>query len=285
MDTIEVRLDDSLRLAGALLAAGEWPELEQKAKPYKPHRVAEAARKYFAPQRKHPAVRGAHAFVGLDDGLRSFFGHALNANWPGDLGAQMADFKAKAKPETFWAETQADWQEAESQACQVLEKSGLWQFLRDLFGPQARKFVFVPNLLFPGQRTVTISSANDIVVYAPPPKAWGTSPPWRYAERPDEVLATASEALARFLFEHNLPADQLAFKPLEETFGLAAAVLYLREAEGEAASEQLMMMEKKTRRLGNLPAVVSALELILSDRRHGKYGDLADYLPLMTRPV
>ena len=285
MDTIEVRLDDSLRLAGALLAAGEWPDLEQKAKPYKPHRVAEAARKYFAPQRKHPAVRGTQALVGAGEGLSWFFGHALNADWPGDLGTHLADFKAKAKPETFWAETLADWQEAESQACQVLEKSGLWEFLRDLFGPPASNLVFVPNLLFPGQKTITISSAHDIVVCAPPPKAWGTSPPWRYAERPDEVLAMASEAFASFLFANNLPANQSSFKSLQETFGLATAVLFLREAEGEAASEQLMMMEKKTRRLSNLPAVASALELILSDRRHGKYGDLADYLPLMVRPV
>ena len=285
MDTIEVRIDDSLRLAGALLAASEWPDLEQKAKPYKPHRVAEAARKYFAPQRKHPAVRGARALVGLDEGVRSFFGHALNADWPGDLGVHLADFKSKSNAETFWVETQGDWQEAESQARQVLGKSGLWQFLRDLFGPQSRKLAFVPNLLFPGQQTVTVSSVKDLVVYAPPPKAWGTSPPWRYAERPDEVLATAGEAFASFLFENNLPADYLSFKSLRETFGLAAAVLFLREAEGEAASEQLMMMEKKTRRLGNLPAVASALELILSDRRHGKYGDLADYLPLMVRPV
>jgi hypothetical protein len=285
MDAIEVRIDDTLRLASALLAASEWPDLEQKAKPYKPHRVADGARKFFAPQRKHPAVRAAQALVGAGEGLNAFFEHALNADWSGDFGAHLADFKSKTQPEIFWTETEADWQAAESQARWVLEKSGLWQFLRDLFGPQARQLVFVPNLLFPGLQTVTVSSATDLIVYAPPPKAWGTSPPWGYAERPDEVLATTSEALARFIFENNLPADQLSFKPLQETFGLAAAVLFLREAEGAAASEQLMMMEKKTRRLGNLPAAVSAIELILTDRRHGKYGDLTDYLPLMVRPV
>src|SRR5213079_1252529 len=149
MDTIEVRIDDTLRLAGALLAAGEWPDLEQKAKPYKPHRVAEGARKFFAPQRNHPAVRVAQALVGTGEGLNAFFEHALNADWSGDLGAHLTDFKSKTQPEIFWTETQADWQEAESQARQVLGKSGLWQFLRDLFGPQSRQLVFVPNLLFP----------------------------------------------------------------------------------------------------------------------------------------
>lgn len=285
MDTIEVRIDESLRLAGALLAASEWPDMEQRAKPYKPHRVAEAARKYFAPQRTHPAVRGARILVGQGEGLSSFFGHVFNADAESELSVHIADFKSKADPEPFWADTHGDWQEAESQARQVLEKSGLSEFLRDLLGPPPRKLVFAPNLLFPGQQTITVSSANDLVVYAPPPKAWGASPPWRYAERPDEVLATAGEAFARFLFENKLPADHQSFKPLQETLGLAATVLFLREAEGEAASEQLMMMEKKTRRLSNLPAAVSALELILTDRRHGKYGDLADYLPLITRPV
>src|SRR5690242_13574181 len=133
MDAIEVRIDDTLRLAGALLAASEWPDLEQKAKPYKPHRVAEGARKFFAPQRMHPAVRAAQALVGTGEGLNAFFAHALKADWAADFGAHLADFKSKTQPEIFWTETEADWEGAESQARWVLGKSGLWQFLRDLF--------------------------------------------------------------------------------------------------------------------------------------------------------
>src|SRR5574341_621600 len=141
------------------------------------------------------------------------------------------------------------------------------------------QLVFVPNLLFPGQRSVAAGSASEVVVCLPPPLAWGTSPPWRYNERPDEVLAKLSEAFARFLFEDGLPAAHAALQPRAEVFALASAVLFLRQAEGEAAGDQFMVMEKKTRGLKSLPAVVAALETVLADRRAGKYGGFADYLP------
>jgi len=56
-------------------------------------------------------------------------------------------------------------------------------------------------------------------------------------------------------------------------------VLFLRQAEGEAAGDQFMVMEKKTRGLKNLPTVVMTLESILADRRAGKYAGVADFLP------
>lgn len=276
---IEVRLDDRLRVAGALLAASEWPEREQSAKAYKAHRVADSAHRYFSPHQAHPAVRGALALAGADDGLSQLYGHALNATWPVNIPAE--DFVAAAHPENFWAETEADWQEAEGDAREVAARADLGRFLDDVFGPSlgTRKLVFVPNLLFPGQRSVTAGSASEAVVCLPPPLAWGTSPPWRYKERPDEVQAKLSEAFTRFLFEDGLPAAHAALQPAAEVFALASAVLFLRQAEGDSAGDQFMVMEKKTRGLKNLPTVVAALEAVLADRRAGKYGGFADYLP------
>jgi hypothetical protein len=105
----------------------------------------------------------------------------------------------------------------------------------------------------------------------PPPLAWGTSLPWRYSERPDESLAKISETFARGLFEALAPAE---LHTKGEVFALAASVLFLRRAEGEAAGDQFMVMERKTRGLKNLPAVVAALEPLV-----GKHATLADYLP------
>jgi hypothetical protein len=87
----------------------------------------------------------------------------------------------------------------------------------------------------------------------PPPLAWGTSPPWRYGERPDEVLARAAEHLARAMILGALPEPQAG------VFGLAAAVLLLREAEGAEAADQFMLMERRTRKLPGLPGVVATL--------------------------
>jgi hypothetical protein len=67
-------------------------------------------------------------------------------------------------------------------------------------------------------------------------------------------------------------------KPRAEVLGLAAAVLFLREAEGRDAGDQLMVMQKKTRGLKQLPAVVLQLETLLADRRAGRQAaSLADY--------
>jgi hypothetical protein len=287
--SVQVRIDDRLRLAGALLAAGDWPEREQAAKAYKPHRVAEQAHRHFAPHSSHAAVVGAAALVGEGAGLNLLYTHALNGNWPADWGNHLAGFREATKLEEFWNETHADWFQAEGDARDVLARADLGQFLDDLLGPQTRALVFFPNLLFPGRQPVVVGAAGEVVVCAPPPLAWGTSPPWRYSERPDEVLAAVSEGFARFLFEDGLPPEHAALKPQAEAFALAAAVLFLRQAEGQAAGDQFMVMEKKTRGLPHLPALVAALEALLADRRAGRLAGLADYAPqlaahLGTRP-
>ncbi len=273
--TIEVRIDERMRLAGALLAAGEWPAREQAAKAHKPHRVAEHASRHFAPHARHPAVIGAAQLAGGGAGLGALFGHALNGDWPGDLGPSVEDFSGSARLADFWAEWQADWAQAEADAREVMARADLGQFLVDLIGGEPKARVLAPNLLFPGRHAVVCHSSEAIVVCAPPPQAWGTSPPWRYNERPDEVEAAVCEHFARFLFAQRLP-DRAA---QAEAFGVAAAVLFLRQAEGEAAGDQFMVMEKKTRGLKNLPALVAALEPILAERPAGGLAGYADRLP------
>jgi hypothetical protein len=277
--SVLVRTDDRLRLAGSLLAASAWPEREQNVKAYKPHRVAEQAHNHFASAGPHPAVAGALALAGGGEGLNTLYSRALNGDWPEDLAAHVADFKTAFQPELFWAETQADWEQAENDARSVLARADLAQFLTDLLGPQTHQAVFAPNLLYPGRQSVAARSAQEVVVCAPPPKAWGASPPWRYTERPDEVLATVSEAFVRCLFETDLPAEHETLRPRAGVFALGAAVLFLRQAEGDAAGDQFMVMEKRTRNLPHLPDVVAALEPLLADRRAGKYAGFADYAP------
>jgi hypothetical protein len=275
--SIAVRLDERLQLAGALLAAGDWPEHEQTVKAYKAHRVAEAAHKAFAAHGAHPAVLAARALAGAGEGLDRLYAQALNGDWPGELGAQTADFAALAGLAGFLAEHAADFAQAEADARAVLARADLRQFLVDLAGPQTRTLVFAPNLLFPGRQRVACASAAEIVVASHPPIAWGSSHPWRYHERPDESLALISEAFARFLFAQAGAAQA-------EVWGAAGAVLFLRQAEGEAAGDQYLVMEKKARGLKTLPAAVAALEPILAARRAGQYPagakDYLDYLSL-----
>ncbi|MCS6909701.1 MAG: DUF4932 domain-containing protein [Anaerolineales bacterium] len=274
-----VRTDDRLRLTGCLLAASDWPEHEQNVKAYKAHRVAEAARKTFSPLRDHPAVTASRRLAGDGKGLPTLFAHALNDDWPGDLAAAVRDFAEVAKLTDFYAEHATDFEQAETDARNVLARADLAQFLADLLGAEQRAHVFVPNLLYPGRQPVAFGNAAEVVVTAPPPLAWGSSPPWRYSERPDEALAVIAEAFARYRFSASLPAE-LASQ--SEMLGVAAAVLFLREAEGPDAGDQLMVMQKKTRGLKQLPAVVAGLETLLAKRRAGRPVDLNQVISTLT---
>ncbi len=250
---ITLRIQDEWRTAGALLAAGPWPEIEQAAKPYKPHRVAEQAIRQLKSFNAHPAVLEVQNIVGDGAGLSALYAQATRG-W-GALASPVSDFATRADLSALWADSQADWTQAEADAQAVLARADLAGFLDRALGVQHR--VIYPNLLLPGLRHVSATVDEGVVLAAPPPKAWGTSPPWRYSERHDEALAAWCEALAL-----------AALAPLHpgraEVLALALTVLFLRQAEGSAAGDQFMVMEKKTRQLKDLPAQVMALEAALS---------------------
>jgi hypothetical protein len=261
MNRVAVRVDDRLRLVGCLLAAADWPEREQACKPYQPHRVADGARRYLAPQRNHPAVQAVQALVALgqDGDPARLFAHALAGDWPGALARQAADFATRAGLERFYADTQAEWQSAAAQLERVLARADPAEFLASLFGNLDWPLVVFPNLLYPGRRPVTFAALGEVVLSQPPPPAWGSSPPWGYDERPDEVLAALAEGLARALFELAQGSQKAELRAGSGRVALAVAVLFLRAAEGPAAADQFMLMEQRARGLPRLPALVEAL--------------------------
>jgi hypothetical protein len=266
-----VRITDELRLAGALLAAGEWPDHEQSVKAYKPHRAAETARRYFAPHRSHPAVQAA-----AGTGAHRLYAWAATGAWPAGLAEHLPGFIAEAQPEVLWATTQPAWTLAEDDLCAVLAHASLPAFLAALFGPLTQTLVVYPNLLYPGRQPLAVEAGAELLIAQPPPPAWGTSPPWRYSERPDEVLAVLATTAAECLFERRLPAAHAALRPHAATFALAAAVLFLRQSDDPAAGDQYLVMEKKARRLPQLPYVVAALEAALEAKPSGLEAYVAD---------
>jgi hypothetical protein len=255
MSQLRVVVDEGLLLAGALLAAGAWPELEQAARPYKPHRAAEAARRELARMRAHPAVMAAEAVAGRpgEGDVGELFGAAIDGAWPEEVAAHLDNFAAQAQVEHLREAALGDWEAAQADLSGVLGRAGLGAFLARLLGPELPPITVFPNLLYPGSESVTALTARGWLLCLPPPLAWGTSPPWRYGERPDEVLARAAEHLARAIMRQALPEARAGM------FGLAAAVLCLRAAEGAEAADQFMLMERRTRKLPGLPGVVATL--------------------------
>lgn len=254
MSAVVVRLDEGLRLAGGLLAAGEWPEREQRQKPYRPHRLAEAARRALAGQQAHPAVAAAQSLEPAE-----LMAHALAGDWPAPLAGQVADFAAGPEVTQFFADCEPEWRAACADLEAVLARGDLAGFLAELFGALDRALVVYPNLLYPGRQALALGVDSELVLSQPPPPAWGASPPWHYNERPDEVLGAVAEGLARPLFEQAQASEPAAL-------ALAAAVVFVRRVEGAEAADQLLLMEKKARRLPQLPALVEAL---LAGQRFG----------------
>lgn len=258
MSVVRVGRDEGVRLAALLLAAGGWPEAEQARKAYKPHRVAEGARRAFGAWRDHPAVQAAEAVALGPGGVAQLFALAAAGEWGAAAGGARDDFVQQAAPDAYWAATAAEWQAAEDELGAVLARADLGGFLAALVGAPLPALTAFPMLLYPGRERVVAESAGGLVLSQPPPPAWGASPPWRYTDRPDEVLAATAEALAAALLARasDYPAVQAQATPL----GLAAAVLFVRAAEGPEAADQFMLMEKRTRQLLHLPALVAALD-------------------------
>jgi len=249
MSAVLVQVDKQLRLAGCLLAATDWPAREQAQKAYRPHRLADSARRLFSTQREHAAVAAVSGFE-----PEQLFRLALTGDWPSGLAEQVDDFAATPEVKQFCADSDSEWQAARADLETVLARADLAVFLSQFVDGVAQVSMIVhPNLLYPGRQPLAMSASAQIVLSQPPPLAWGTSVPWRYGERPDEVLAAVAEGLARPLFERAGVAA-----PAE--WALAAAVLFLRQAEGADAADQFMLMEGRTRKLPHLPAVVESLQ-------------------------
>jgi hypothetical protein len=168
----------------------------------------------------------------------------------------MEDFAAAAEVSQFFADSDGEWQAACADLASVLARTDLPGFLANwLNEPELARLTLIvhPNLLYPGRQALAVRAGEQVVLSQPPPLAWGTSAPWRYSERPDEVLGAVGEGLARPLFEQ-VGADDPA------VLALAVAVLFLRQAEGAEAADQFMLMEGRARKLPQLSTLVEAIE-------------------------
>lgn len=271
MSDVEIRIDNRIRLVGAVLAAGAWPAYEQEvmgAHAVHPH--AKATRRYLAEHAGHPAV----AFV--DEQLRAegvpgkLFAAAVRCRWPtfaaeeelpdhlGNWVAHLADFYVDtAIAAFFWAEHEAVWAEAANDLHSIFKQHDPAAFLERLCArPLRHPVVVVPNLLYPALQSIAVASQDAYHLILPPPKAVGASPPWPYRDGVDWVLAESC-----FHLVEPALADTLATlaAPQRQLLRHAATVLFLEEAYDEAASLFYLVRARKEADLPGLPAVVEAL--------------------------
>lgn len=314
---VKIILDNRLRLISTALAATDFPEKAQERKRHHAHAHARAAIKHLQDREmgKHPAIIALQGMLNQGVPIEALFALAMYFNWP-DLTApvlpewvpdgwneQLRDFYEKSEAGEFWLTADKSWQSAKSESERVFTgKVHFKELLEQFIGEIKEEFVFVPNLLWPADREVGIRVENQLISIVPPPLAWGESPPWPYDEETRLAEHTYPMALAQYarilmlgyLREHaeklgdatekDLPiSDELKVQyPTWEDQFLAlfqsgVVAIYLEDYINPTEAKGFMLMEKRVRKMVELPGTVSVLRRFLQQKGN-KFETLADFL-------
>lgn len=277
MTQIHVTIDERLRLVTAVLAAGDWPELEQKERTHAVHPHAKQTRQRMQAVSSHTAVYHLNQALLNGVSLDDLFSAALRAAWPDftpteplprilqvDTWIQsLADFVTETKiSDTFWPEHESVWTASMNELAVIFKESPLPDFLAQLRGrPIAQRIVVMPTLVYPALKPVLATSAKSLTLVLPPPIAVGESPPWPYGEDPGWVMAKTCE---RLLF--HLLAEKVA--PLAQTereiIIRAAITLCLERSFDEFEAKAYLLRSKKAFNLPRLPQMVDRLRHVPS---------------------
>jgi hypothetical protein len=256
---VEIVIDDRLRLITAVLAAGNWPDIEQAQLTHAVHPHAKQTRQYVANAAAHPAVIWTNQVIEHGESLDDVF-TAVSQNIQQEI---FDDFQKVTKIEPFWQEHTADWDEAQNDLTNIFQDSQLPTFLNQISDEPITKTIrIMPNLIYPVLFPVLVSGSDALTLILPLPKAVGESPPWPYGEDPGWVHANACRRLVQFALANTLetlPDDQQAL------LTHAAVTLYLETAVDEGEAMAYMVRSKKQHNLPTLPLVVEALRDYLEE--------------------
>lgn len=316
--TVQVRIDDRIRLVAAALAATDFPETTQQLKRHHAHAHARATMKYLRDHNltDHPAIQSMQTLLDKRAPVEALFTLVMHFSWPGldvkalprwvpdDWNKQLWSFYEDAKLQTFWDNAESAWNNAEKQAQRVFDDVEFKTFLEPFVGDIDEEFVFMPNICYPADNEIGIRVNNRLICITPPPLAWGESPPWPFDEesmRAQHTYRAALHQYARLLMlaylrKHDDELDDIKEKelPLNERlkeryptwedqfialFTTAAVAIYLEDHISKTEARGYVLMEKKVHNMTILPGAVSVLRRYLQE--HGnKFDSLLDFLPV-----
>jgi len=257
---IEIVIDDKLRLVTAVLAAGDWPDIEQVQLTHAVDPHAKQTRQFLDGYEAQPAVIWVNQVVERGESLDDVF-TAVSQNVQQEA---FNNFKTTTSIEAFWQEHAAAWNGAKNNLADIFKDSHLPNFLNQISDdPITQTIRIMPNLVYPALSPVLVSGFDAMTLLPPLPKAVGESPPWPYGEDPGWVQANVCHRLVQFALAdtlETLPEDQQAL------LTHATVTLYLETAVDEGEAMAYMVRSKKQHKLPTLPLVVDALrEYLESD--------------------
>lgn len=317
-----VKLDDRVRLMSAVLAATDFPEKSQQRKPHGTHAHARATRKYLSDYGQHPAIKMTQTLLDQGTPLEALFTLAMRYNLPdmrlnGDVptwlpagyGDQLREFYLAADIEGLWRKERQVWDKALAEVQRVFGSANFKTFLQPFVDDIAENLVFIPNISYPTDRELGLRLDNQLICIAPPPLAWGDSPPWPYDE--DTMLMHSFKVslvqygrliLTKMLRENaeqvreaaeiELPLNdqfRAQFPTWEEQFVelfvTAVVAMYLEAHLNEAEYKSFMLMERKVRGMNILPGTVSVIRRYLQEKGGAKYATLVEFLPYFPKQL
>lgn len=305
---VQVRIDDRVRLMGALLAASRYPDLAQARKKHAVHAYARATRKRVASLAGHPAVHNVNALLEEEFSLDLLFAttmvldpvtlqlspKAAAARPDGSMADDWLDFAQQAGLQDWWREEAEAWERSMEEAGRVLAGAALAPFLSLTFGPIKMPLAFMPNISYPADVELALPSVGAMMAVVPPRPAWGDSPPWPFDEDPAHLLRGAIVAFTNLLLWEVLGNQTLEFTSLiddrlpvshafrtlypyemeqyVQVFGAGLVAIYLEDHISPQEAKAYLLMEKRMRGLDLLPAVVQVLREYHSRPKAGTPG-------------
>lgn len=272
MSELTVRMDERVRLVTAVLAAGDWPQMEQAQERHAVHPHAKQTQHFVRPFAEHVAVRQADQLLAAGVSLEALFSAARRCSWPDfdvvgslppgkNIDAWPAALAAFARDTGIvarhWQPHRAVWQEAVDDLSHIFAAGTLVSVLQRLrSAPIAQTLQVMPTLVVPMLTPVLATTASTCLLLLPPPKAVGESPPWPYREDPAWVVTRVSEQFVGYLL-----ADEWAtFSERERVVRLRAAVsVCLTELFDEMEGMAYLVRSKKAYNLPELPAAAERL--------------------------
>ncbi|MGJ3237200.1 MAG: hypothetical protein ACFE0Q_00695 [Anaerolineae bacterium] len=314
---VKIMLDDRLRLIAMALAATDFPQKAQAQKRHHAHAHARAAIKHLQDRamNQHPAIVTLQDMLDQGVPVEALFTLAMFFQWPqltaptlpdwvpAGWNEQLWDFYQQSEAGLFWQAADKSWQNANAESERVFtDKVFFKDLLAEFVGEVQEEMIFAPNLLWPADREIGIRVENQLISIVPPPLAWGESPPWPYDEETrlaEHTYPMALSQYARLLMlnylrshadqlgdatEKDLPiSDELKaqYPTWEDQFLLlfksAVVAIYLEDYINETEAKGFMMMEKRIRKMTELPGTVSVLRRFLQEKGN-RYNTFAEFL-------
>lgn len=260
---IDIGVENKVRLFSALLAASNWPQIEQQQKPHAVHPHTKQTMQWVSQHRDHPAVQHInHALakgIQLADLLTAVLTPSTSEWHQGvDEFRQVTELDNK-----FWPQVDPIWQTAVVECAEIFKACPLPDLMQKL-GARYLPIKIMPSLSFPMLNPVVSRTTHFRFLLLPPPKAWGESPPWPYKEDPIWVVVEAGRAL----LDSGLAPVLVEMTPENRDKIVQAAVAVCLGQMFDSFEQQAFVVRiKKEMKMADLAQVTTRVETWLAKER------------------